>query len=289
MSDCTTIDCLHVIPKVEKISFTRGLVASSIGSLVATVVLNPITVLKINLQQPNCIAKISISRTIKNIYTNHGIKGFWAGSQMGVLQSLPSTIIYMSLYEHIKHIITNNNSSSWTKFAPGISGGLARIVSVSIIAPLELIRTKQAVSNKSAIDIYNNIIKVNGINGFYIGWGSTISRDVPYSAMYWLFFEMFRSYYNSLFDTSEMIRISWKHNLINFMSGASASCIAAITTHPFDVLKTQRQLSTKDQRNVTILELYKSGKIFLGLSMRLATVIPASAIMVTIYEYIKLI
>ena len=287
MSDCTTMDCLHVIPKVEKISFTRGVVASTIASLVATVALNPITVLKINLQQPSSAAKTSITGIIKHIYKNYGIKGFWAGSQMGVLQSLPNTIIYMSLYEQLKYAMTNNNSSSWIKFAPGVSGGLARIISVSIIAPLELIRAKQAVNNKNAMDIYQKIIKVDGIKGLYTGWGSTVSRDVPFSAIYWLFFEMFKSYYYSIFDTNENNKMSWKFNFINFISGASASSIAAITTHPFDVLKTRRQLSTKEHRNITILDLYKSKNAFLGISMRLATVIPASAIMVTIYEYVK--
>lgn len=287
MSDCTTMDCLQAIPKVEKISFTRGLVASTIGSLVTTVVLNPMTVLKINLQKPNSVVKTSITGIIKHIYKNYGIKGFWAGSQMGVLQSLPNTIIYMSLYEQLKYAMVNNNSSSWIKFAPCVSGGLARIISVSIIAPLELIRTKQALNNKNAVDIYQNIMKIDGIKGLYTGWGSTISRDVPFSAIYWLFFEMFKSYYYSIFDMNENNKISWKFNAINFISGALASSIAAITTHPFDVLKTQRQLSTKEHRNITIFDLYKSKKVFLGISVRLATVIPASAIMVTIYEYVK--
>lgn len=287
MSDCTTMDCLQAIPKVEKISFTRGLVASTIGSLVTTVVLNPMTVLKINLQQPNSVVKTSITGIIKHVYKNYGIKGFWAGSQMGVLQSLPNTIIYMSLYEQFKYAMVNNNSSLWIKFAPCVSGGLARIISVSIIAPLELIRTKQAVNNKNAVDIYQNIMKIDGIKGLYTGWGSTISRDVPFSAIYWLFFEMFKSYYYSIFDMNENNKISWKFNAINFISGALASSIAAITTHPFDVLKTQRQLSTKEHRNITIFDLYKSKKVFLGISVRLATVIPASAIMVTIYEYVK--
>jgi len=109
--------------------------------------------------------------------------------------------------------------------------------------------------------------------------------------------------------------------------------IAAICTHPFDVLKTKQQVaawhansnnniinnihssdsgsgnkltkgphSSAPVTNVTITSVqtppttftlgsvYRAGGVsalFRGLSMRLATVIPASAIMITIYEAIK--
>jgi len=113
---------------------------------------------------------------------------------------------------------------------------------------------------------------------------------------------------------------------ITFLSGATAGMVAAVFTHPFDVLKTKQQVaawqvnnnntiamesgvssvstggnsggcvngtcsdSLHIQTKWTLSTLYRSGGVsalFRGLSMRLATVIPASAIMVTIYEAIK--
>lgn len=128
--------------------------------------------------------------------------------------------------------------------------------------------------------------------------------------------------------------------LITFLSGATAGMVAAICTHPFDVLKTKQQVAAwhNNSSNNTITSttisnpakssnptnlanglynglptspnntlnsttpsvevpirytlsgVYRAGGIralFRGLSMRLATVIPASAIMITIYEAIK--
>ena len=117
--------------------------------------------------------------------------------------------------------------------------------------------------------------------------------------------------------------------LITFLSGATSGMIAAICTHPFDVLKTKQQVAAwhANSSNNTILNnsssssnsgtstlssvsttnlnaagastppakftlgsVYRAGGVsalFRGLSMRLATVIPASAIMITIYEAIK--
>jgi pantothenate kinase len=95
--------------------------------------------------------------------------------------------------------------------------------------------------------------------------------------------------------------------------------VAAAVTHPFDVLKTRQQVAGWEGRTtaigvsgsvgaatattvaapaaaaarkarLTLVGIYQSEGVlalYRGLSMRLATVIPASAIMVTIYETIK--
>jgi hypothetical protein len=140
-------------------------------------------------------------------------------------------------------------------------------------------------------------------------------------------------------------------NTLTFISGASSGVLAAIITHPFDVLKTQQQLAKAAAAAavassaapvgipwtpaaavttttasagsprlvpllqqaartllrgahpaatplslaapplwVTLQELHRAEGLrglYRGLSMRLLTVIPSSAIMVTVYEYLK--
>jgi hypothetical protein len=139
-------------------------------------------------------------------------------------------------------------------------------------------------------------------------------------------------------------------NTLTFISGASSGVLAAIITHPFDVLKTQLQLAKAAAAAVassaapvgipwtpaaavttttasagsprlvpllqqaartllrgahpaatplslaapplwvTLQELHRAEGLrglYRGLSMRLLTVIPSSAIMVTVYEYLK--
>ena len=83
---------------------------------------------------------------------------------------------------------------------------------------------------------------------------------------------------------------------MNFLSGCISGCISAVLTHPFDVLKTKQQLSSQSaggtRGNITLISLLRGGGIaalFSGLSMRLATVIPAGSIMITVYEALKYI
>lgn len=167
----------------------------------------------------------------------------------------------------------------------------------------------------------------------FLGWGSSVLRDCPFSGIYWLGFETLRPVYGNLIYSAppsskqaNFARDGYPA-LITFLSGATSGMIAAICTHPFDVLKTKQQVAAwhANSSNNTILSnsssgssgstlssvsttnltngsattqpakftlgsVYRAGGVsalFRGLSMRLATVIPASAIMITIYEAIK--
>ena len=104
--------------------------------------------------------------------------------------------------------------------------------------------------------------------------------------------------------------------LYTFLAGACGGLVAATFTQPFDVLKTLRELQGDTSKNVHISDsnvgstaskntksykqlptkrinlpdLYRNGGIRLlykGFILRLATVIPAGAIMVTVYEATK--
>ena len=252
---------------------------------------------------------------------------------MGLLQAVPSTVLYMTFYERIKaHLNTFAVPGS-----PGIAGGLARCVAVSVISPLELVRTIQTGGSKeSATSIMRKIFQSDGVLGLYRGWWSSIMRDAPFSAMYWYSFEFFKG--TCLGVTSTGTSAHNNSHFVNFLSGSAAGIVAAVVTHPFDVIKTQQQLSVlrtapaesamimaeigsttvpsslsmsltpnsvflpaAPTRNLprnnntlvvptTITKLYQIGgfgALYRGITMRLATVIPSSAIMVTVYEAVK--
>lgn len=93
------------------------------------------------------------------IQRESGMKGFWAGTRMGLIMSVPNTVLYMSTYEQLKmalssrhhHGLTSTTGSSSSSkdcrasysLVPALAGALARVISVTIISPLELVRTIQ--------------------------------------------------------------------------------------------------------------------------------------------------
>jgi hypothetical protein len=133
---------------------------------------------------------------------------------------------------------------------------------------------------ESAVTIAKYIYKNNGALGFYKGWSSTILRDVPFSFLYWLSYERLKIFYKKLFNCDSDINFSERlfsnigtvtnaqkshYNVeketaaekktsapeysifLTFLSGSTSGVVAALATHPFDVLKTQQQLRTSEQ------------------------------------------
>jgi solute carrier family 25 protein 39/40 len=89
----------------------------------------------------------------------------------------------------------------------------------------------------------------------FTGLAPTLWRDVPFSAIYWLFLEKFRNelsvtkslgtwggryYKDQGIQTPPTVEV-----MHSFVSGAGAGGIAAFFTTPFDVVKTRRQMSSQ--------------------------------------------
>lgn len=175
--------------------FQRQFISSALGSASASLLLSPLTVVKVRLQ--HLVNRTSpgsrLIDVVRNIHRNEGVGGFWNGGKTALIQGLPSSIIYLTMYERIKKEMCDSTeqSSSLRLYIPPICAAIARTVSVSCVAPLELIRTIQAGGiEKSITGIVRDVVQQTGVRGLYKGWWSTIMRDVPYSALYWSSFEV---------------------------------------------------------------------------------------------------
>ncbi|RYG97821.1 solute carrier family 25 protein [archaeon] len=178
---------------------------------------------------------------------------------------------------------------------------------------------KSAHKQNSFVSICKEIARTKGLGGLYGGWMATILRDCPYSALYWFTFESLRPMYRYTLDSYAVSNIA----LSTFLSGATSGLVAACLTHPFDVVKTKQQLAvlpTSTPSSIPVQASYAQTLspntpnlsnrsrppsssvgsrlwsiyategirgLYSGLSMRLLTVIPGSAIMITVYEAVK--
>lgn len=283
-------------------SLYSQILASASASAIAQLCLNPVAVIKVRLQNARQKGTPRIIDICSKVLSNDGILGFWRGWNTGMAQSLPSTVIYMTTYEKLKKELYQREEifipSAWV---PGVAGAIGRTIAVSFTSPIELVRTVQVSGEKGnfktiAMKVYN----ADGWSGLYRGWFPTIMRDVPFSALYWYHFEssryvfrdqlleneLFNSYTSSSNSNGNYARAE---QLANFAAGAFAGFSSALITHPFDVIKTRRQIDSKAEtstwRGLIRAEGIKA--LWKGLGMRLATVIPGGAVMVTVYEYVK--
>ena len=94
--------------------YFQPVVASFVGSTVSSLIINPINVIKLRLQ--SSANSMRISTIISSIYSQNRFKGFYSGLSLSLFNSIPSTIVYMSIYEHTKAKFQSNSNNSLNNY-----------------------------------------------------------------------------------------------------------------------------------------------------------------------------
>ncbi|NXK79583.1 S2540 protein, partial [Amazona guildingii] len=234
------------------------------------------------------------------ITQREGVKSLWSGLPPTLIMALPTTVIYFTCYDQLSEALKSRLGKD-DEHIPILAGSLSRFGSVTIVSPLELIRTRMQFRKFSYKQLYlcvSSKVASDGWLSLWRGWSSTVLRDVPFSAMYWYNYEHFKKILCEELGTHEPTFF------IAFASGAASGSIASVITLPFDVVKTHRQTelwecetlkSAVPQRDSTstwaVMRkiVAKNGitGLFAGIIPRLFKVAPACAIMISTYEYGK--
>lgn len=210
--------------------------------------------------------------------------------------AVPATMVYFTLYDRLRSRIIescdyNECPPLWV---PTLSGGVARTLAVTVISPLELVRTKMQSEKLTYWQVggfLKTSIKYDGYLSLWRGLGPTILRDVPFSAVYWLNYEYYKKKFNRPHPSFSF----------SFVAGAAAGTVAAVLTLPFDVIKTHRQIElgeiihgAKRNGSVGTMKMMKNiynqrgvQGLFAGIVPRVIKVAPACAIMISTYEFGK--
>ncbi|ELK30402.1 Solute carrier family 25 member 39 [Myotis davidii] len=177
-----------------------------------------------------------------------------------------------------------------------VAGALARLGTVTMISPLELVRTKlqaQHVSYRELGACVRTSAAQGGWRSLWLGWAPTALRDVPFSALYWFNYELVKSW---LCGRRPKDRTSVG---ISFVAGGISGTVAAILTLPFDVVKTRRQVALGAVEAVRVSPVHadstwllrrriraESGTrgLFAGFLPRIFKAAPSCAIMISTYE-----
>ncbi|KAM8988881.1 mitochondrial glutathione transporter SLC25A39 isoform 2-T2 [Ara ararauna] len=227
-----------------------------------------------------------------------GIRSLWSGLPPTLVMAVPATVIYFTTYDQLRDYL-HTRTGSRGRHIPLVAGALARLGAVTVISPLELIRTKMQSRQLSYRELrvcIQSAVAQDGWLSLWRGWGPTVLRDVPFSALYWFNYELVRDW---------LCRKAWLDEatfMISFTSGAISGTVAAVLTLPFDVVKTQRQIElghsevrpvTASKPSSTWLLMQRiraeSGTrgLFAGFLPRVVKVAPACAIMISTYEFGK--
>ena len=264
--------------------------AISINSFKVT----PLDVVKVRLQAKQ--NHPSTTAALLSIFRNEGLLSLYRGFLPSMAMSLPGTVIYFVGYERIRE---NVEGVVHGPLVPLLAGSSARIMAATAVSPLELIRTRMQFAGRErgrlrviCAELFA-AIKGEGMSPLWRGLQPTLWRDVPFSALYWLFLEQLRK---RLFPDLE--DESFEKAAASFVCGGASGAMAAVLTTPFDVAKTRQQVffqrgffHTRDQKEAsTFAQLRQIWReegakgLMRGVVPRVGKVAPACAIMIGSYE-----
>jgi len=298
-----------------KSSSSFHFVAGLGSGVLSAVLLQPADLLKTRVQQSGHSSLLVTIREISK--SSNSIRSFWRGTTPSALRTGLGSAIYFTGLNALRQYTAQSNflrsvgavdlqgtlshSSSLPKLsnlANLTTGAIARATAGFILMPMTIIKVRyesNLYAYKSIIGAGKDILRTEGLKGFFSGFGATAIRDAPYAGLYVLFYEQFKKRLSLLSqkvpapgDPTASMKGSTSAS-INFGSGILAAGLATTITNPFDAIKTRIQLQPKEYLNLLHAgrkmvrdDGFKS--LFDGLSLRIGRKAMSSALAWTLYE-----
>ncbi|KAF0293272.1 Solute carrier family 25 member 40 [Amphibalanus amphitrite] len=228
-----------------------------------------------------------------------GVRSLWSGLSPTLVSAIPSTVVYFATYDQSRQYLRarfGSAASPQPAWVPMVAGAAARVWASTLVAPLELVRTRMQAQRMRYTELGGAVrvlLREEGVRGLWKGLTPTLIRDVPFSAVYWAGYEGLKLAAGQQTPSA----------LFSFAAGSAAGTVAAVVTLPFDVVKTHWQIEFGQRLGApdsgggrpprpggvlaSLREIHGRAGVpglFAGLVPRVVKVAPACAIMITTYE-----
>ena len=201
-----------------------------------------------------------------------------------VFLSAPAGAVQFSTLEAVKGFLSERALPP--TLVDLVAGAIGATCAAVVRIPQELIKQGcQAGLYDDWLEAARHIWRLGGARGFYRGSASTLTRDIPWNALSYLFFQMQRT------ALSQFRATGAREELV---LGALAGCLAAFITHPIDVVKTRimtQKLGGDAHKYTGIAQTFaclvrEEGPLALsaGLLPRLVYLAPLASLVLATYE-----
>jgi solute carrier family 25 S-adenosylmethionine transporter 26 len=113
------------------------------------------------------------------VLAKQGIVGLYSRVQAAFVGSIISSSIYFGTYELGKGVFTSIGNYPKT-LVPPLAAALGNITSSAILVPKEVVKQRmQAGMVGSALDVFLQTIRSEGIGGLYAGYSAALLRNLP--------------------------------------------------------------------------------------------------------------
>lgn len=172
---------------------------SAIARSVTAVITNPLTIIRTRSELIGCNDYSNFLRSCKLIYQKEGMRSFYKGGLLLLLEEFPFGGIFNATYEGINRKMGNHSSNSNLGFI--LSGTIAGIVATTLTHPFELCRTKlqsqkvdfnRRVKNSVILSILYDTHERYGYRGFLKGLLPRLLKKTMVNASTFAMYEAIR-------------------------------------------------------------------------------------------------
>ncbi|KKA29631.1 hypothetical protein TD95_000678 [Thielaviopsis punctulata] len=189
----------------------------------------------------------SLGSSYYTIWRQEGIRrGLYGGWQAALLGSFPGTVLFFGSYEYSKRLLIDVGVQQHVSYlTAGFIGDLAASI---VYVPSEVLKTRLQLQGRynnpyfnsgynyrGTIDAARTIVRQEGFSALFHGFKATLTRDLPFSALQFMFWEQFSAWARHYKQNRDI------GAPLEMLTGGLAGSLAGFLTTPLDVIKTRLQ------------------------------------------------
>jgi len=228
----------------NKVPFTLAMVAGGVAGTTVDVVMYPLDTLKTRLQAEGGFLKAG------------GFKGVYNGVTATALGAAPGASMFFSAYEGMKPRLQALNGGEEHPIHHSLAASFGEVAACLVRVPTAVVTQNMQVGTYSSYpEAIQGILAKNGISSFFMGYWTTVAREIPFSFIQFPMYEGLKSAWRKAQgeDTSAVQGAA---------CGSLSGGVASAVTTPLDVVKTRMMLGNKT----------KAGKLYVGTVNSLVTI-----------------
>ncbi|KAJ9112108.1 hypothetical protein QFC20_002288 [Naganishia adeliensis] len=216
-------------------TFLQALGAGAISGLSVDFLFFPIDTIKTRQQSPQGFWKAG------------GFKGVYRGVGMVGAGSAPGSASFFTTYEFLKQQLPKRFSvfreNPSLNHLAGSTGG--EFMACLIRVPTEVVKSRAQISaygkDVGTFGAAVKLMQIEGLRGFYRGFGITLARDIPFTAIQFPLYEKLKSLLSIHYLPNQRKPLPHEAALCGSLAGGFAGGIST----PLDVVKTRVMLEAK--------------------------------------------
>ncbi|KAM3434848.1 hypothetical protein MY4824_005178 [Beauveria thailandica] len=229
--------------------YSHAMLAGGLGGAIGDMLMHSLDTVKTRQQgDPNVPSKYrSLASSYYTIIRQEGIrKGLYGGWLPALSGSFPGTLMFFGTYEWSKRFLIDHGLQHHLSYlCAGFLGDLAASV---VYVPSEVLKTRLQLQGRynnphfssgynyrGTVDAARTIVRTEGPAAMFHGYKATLYRDLPFSALQFMFYEQFQTWARK-YQQSRDIGVGFE-----LLTGATAGGLAGVITCPLDVVKTRLQ------------------------------------------------